>query len=425
MKFKFALIAVATVSASSAYAGGMEVTRLPTSMMFEDGNHASLSFGKFSPDVTDNVYATNGSMYKDRSAITATFKTQINDKISIGFASYKSAEIQLDYSNASVLFSSQSLPDPYVDLAIETMALLGRYEVFNNISIVGGLKYSKGSGGGNVLNAPAGVIAAAEDTTLGGIIGISYENPEIAMRISGVYQAKQDMEHATTTTVTGPTVISLEDTKSALPASFTIDFQTGIAADTLLFGSIHHALWDDAHISFWSLAGALGGTDGDEVLYRGDLTEEELLNFIRKAKKEIKGVPIGYVDAYYEFADRPAITDICDVIYANCYPFWEGCSQEYSLLYMKDMYHRAKRAGNGKRVIISETGWPNKGSSLEGAFPSEENALKYFINAQKWSKEEHIEMFYFSSFDEAWKVGSEGDVGAYWGIWDKNEKLKY
>ena len=261
MKFKFALIAVASVSASSAYAGGMEVTRLPTSMMFEDGNHASLSFGKFSPDVTDNVYATNGSMYKDRSAITATFKTQISDKISIGFASYKSAEIQLDYSNASVLFSSQSLPDPYVDLGIESMALLGRYEVFNNISIVGGLKYSKGSGGGNVLNSPAGVIAAAEDTTLGGIIGLSYENPEIAMRISGVYQAKQDMEHATTTTVTGPTVISLEDTKSALPASFTIDFQTGIAADTLLFGSIHHALWDDAHISFWSLE-ELGGTDG-------------------------------------------------------------------------------------------------------------------------------------------------------------------
>ena len=265
MKFKFALIAVASVSASSAYAGGMEVTRLPTSMMFEDGNHASLSFGKFSHDVTDNVYATNGSMYKDRSAITATFKTQISDKISIGFASYKSAEIQLDYSNASVLFSNQLLPDPYVDLGIESMALLGRYEVFNNISIVGGLKYSKGSGGGNVLNSPAGVIAAAEDTTLGGIIGLSYENPEIAMRISGVYQAKQDMEHATTTTtttVTGPKVISLEDTKSALPASFTIDFQTGIAADTLLFGSIHHALWDDAHISFWSLAGALGGTDG-------------------------------------------------------------------------------------------------------------------------------------------------------------------
>ena len=26
-------------------------------------------------------------------------------------------------------------------------------------------------------------------------------------------------------------------------------------------------------------------------------------------------------------------------------------------------------------------------------------------------------MFYFSSFDESWKVEAEGDVGAYWGLW--------
>ena len=164
---------------------------------------------------------------------------------------------------------------------------------------------------------------------------------------------------------------------------------------------------------------------GNEVLYRGDLNEQELLDFIYQAKKEIKGVPVGYVDAYYEFTDHPKITEACDVILANCYPFWEGCDQDYALLYMKDMYHRAIRAGNGKKVIISETGWPNKGTNLEGAFPSEENAIKYFINTQKWSKEEAIEIFYFSSFDESWKVGAEGDVGAYWGIWDKDENLKY
>lgn len=164
---------------------------------------------------------------------------------------------------------------------------------------------------------------------------------------------------------------------------------------------------------------------GNEVMYRGDLTEEELLSHIFKVKNALKGIPVGYVDAYYEFEDRPDITDACDLILANCYPFWEGCDQDYALLYMKDMYHRALKAGKGKKVIITETGWPNKGSNLEGAFPSEQNAMKYFINAQKWAKEENIDMFYFSSFDEAWKVGVEGDVGAYWGIWDKNEKFKY
>lgn len=164
---------------------------------------------------------------------------------------------------------------------------------------------------------------------------------------------------------------------------------------------------------------------GNEVMYRGDLTEEELLKLIYDTKKRITNVPVGYVDAYYEFAERPAITEACDVILANCYPFWEGCDQDYSLLYMKDMYNRALRAANGKKVIISETGWPNKGTSLEGAFPSETNAIKYFINTQKWSREENIEIFYFSSFDESWKVGDEGDVGAYWGLWDKHEQFKF
>lgn len=164
---------------------------------------------------------------------------------------------------------------------------------------------------------------------------------------------------------------------------------------------------------------------GNEVIYRKELSEDQLVNYINYAKSAIKNTPVGYVDAYYEFRDRPKITDACDVILSNCYPFWEGCSAEYSLLYMKDMYQEALKAANGKRVIITETGWPSEGSNLGGAYPSFKNYLKYFINAQLWSKSEDIEMFYFSSFDESWKVDSEGDVGAFWGIWDKEENLKF
>jgi len=164
---------------------------------------------------------------------------------------------------------------------------------------------------------------------------------------------------------------------------------------------------------------------GNEVMYRGDLTEAELLVYINRVKSEIPGIPVGYVDAYYQFEDRPNITKACDVILANCYPFWEGCNLDYSLLYMKDMYHRTLKVANGKKVIISETGWPNQGEEFYGAEPSSKNALIYFLNTQKWSREEDIEMFYFSSFDEAWKTSDEGTLGAFWGLWDKQEKLKY
>ncbi len=164
---------------------------------------------------------------------------------------------------------------------------------------------------------------------------------------------------------------------------------------------------------------------GNEVLYRKELTEDELLNYILQVKNEIPSIPVGYVDAYYEFTIKPRITDACDLILANCYPYWEGCSLEYSLVYMKQMYQQAVEAANGKKVIITETGWPSRGESIETAHPSTNNAISYFINTQLWSKEDNIDIFYFSSFDESWKVGAEGEVGAYWGIWDKNENLKY
>lgn len=164
---------------------------------------------------------------------------------------------------------------------------------------------------------------------------------------------------------------------------------------------------------------------GNEVLYRKELSEQELIERILQVKEAIPNVPVGYVDAYYEFVKRPAIADACDVILCNCYPYWEGTEFRYSLPHMQQMYHQALHAGKGKRVIITETGWPSHGESLGNAVPSMMNAMKYFINTQLWAMDENVEVFYFSSFDESWKVGAEGEVGAYWGIWDKNEKLKF
>ena len=65
------------------------------------------------------------------------------------------------------------------------------------------------------------------------------------------------------------------------------------------------------------------------------------------------------------------------------------------------------------------------GTAEGAAVPSFENAVKYFVDTCRWADEEDIEIFYFSSFDESWTVGAEGDVGAYWGLWDKDGQPKY
>ena len=168
---------------------------------------------------------------------------------------------------------------------------------------------------------------------------------------------------------------------------------------------------------------------GNEVLYRGDLEETELLDFMAEVRERLpSNVPMGYVDAYYEFEDRPQVTEACDVLLTNCYPFWEGCALPYATLYMQDMYRRVQKVANGKRVIISETGWPSSGGNFYGAESSLQGAYLYFLKAMEWAAEDDVEMFYFASFDEEWKVSDEageGDVGAHWGLWDENEKFKY
>lgn len=164
---------------------------------------------------------------------------------------------------------------------------------------------------------------------------------------------------------------------------------------------------------------------GNEVLLREDLTPDELVLYLKRVKEALPEIQIGYVDAYYTFSNYPEIVDAVDVIFANCYPFWEYTDLETSIDYMKHMYAHAKEAGHGKKVIISETGWPSKGAKFGGAVASVKNAMDYFIQAYQWTQKENIELFYFSSFDEIWKAGHEGEYGAFWGLWDKDGNYKY
>lgn len=164
---------------------------------------------------------------------------------------------------------------------------------------------------------------------------------------------------------------------------------------------------------------------GNEVLLRGELSEKEVVDYLQRVKEALPHIPVGYVDAYYVFHERPRLVEACDLILANCYPFWEGCNIDQASLYLRQMFSVVKQASQGKPVTIAETGWPDQGKSTNGASPSAINAMKYFMNVNNWSEKENIDLFYFSSFDESWKIHHEGDVGQRWGIWDKNEKLKY
>ncbi len=190
----------------------------------------------------------------------------------------------------------------------------------------------------------------------------------------------------------------------------------------------------DLEVNERELAGAIavaqaGHADilaiGNEVLLREDLSEDDLLSYLNLIKAAVPGVPVGYVDAYYLFEKHPRVAAACDVLLINCYPFWEGCPREQAIAYMQSMHQRVVAVAGGKPVLVTETGWPDRGQAFHGALPSEEGAMRYFIDTCRWGREADVPIFYFAAFDEAWKVGDEGDVGAYWGLWDKDGAEKF
>lgn len=163
---------------------------------------------------------------------------------------------------------------------------------------------------------------------------------------------------------------------------------------------------------------------GNEVLLRGEMDEDDLIALLDEVRAALPGIPVATVDAYFLFAAHPRLSAACDYLPVNCYPFWEKVPLERAVPYAAEMVRRVRLVAPGKPVLIAETGWPSQGSPVGAAVPSLRNMALYLHEVLAWTEEDELPLFWFSGFDEAWKVGPEGDCGAYWGLWDAQGRSK-
>jgi long-subunit fatty acid transport protein len=241
---------VAICSAGSVVAGGADVTLMPTEMMFEKGNYAEVSSARVRPNVKGSLVAPTGSMYPDYSANTLALKMEVNDKLSIGFADYLSAAILVDYRKAGASGFPAAVYSPaFVDLEIRSRLLAAKYQANDNVSILGGLKLSKTSNAtANVLKNPKGNLSIPSATGSALALGLAYEKPEIALRVIALYQSATKFDLPMTSDQAG--FGTLANGKAGLPKSMTLRFQSGIAKDTLVFGSAHRGDWAKSQVEF-------------------------------------------------------------------------------------------------------------------------------------------------------------------------------
>lgn len=292
---------VAIMAAGSVQAGGIDLTQITYGTLFEQGRYLEFGGAIASPDVSGTfrnpafgpfVGTSTGDFGNNMYGLSMSYKADINDRLSyaIFFNVPYGADVSYDlgpYDGLSARWKSR-----------QATALL-RYKFDQGFSVYGGLKYVRSRptiripdtlirGGvaavaANPATPPAqaaqaSALAASPAGALGytangdwdgqfaGILGVAYERPDIALRVGLTYESGYTHKFGTTETmpaVAGHPAFAPSTTRIKMPQSVTLDFQTGIAKDTLLFGSLRWAEW-----SVWEVR-----PRGYEALFSSNITD--------------------------------------------------------------------------------------------------------------------------------------------------------
>ena len=254
--------AILFMTTSIATAGGLDRSGQGIGVIFEDGDYAELSFGSVTPDVsgnglnnTFNGTTASGNVTPNYSQIGMAYKSQINEQVSIALIYDQPFGADVDYDTGSTYVLSDT------NAQVETDGVTGlvRYEINPTFSVHGGMRYVQANGVYDRadVGAPNGYESTySSGGGVGYVIGGAYERDDIAMRIALTYSSEIDLE------LDG----SVGDLSTTLPESVNLDFQTGIAADTLLFGSVRYVAWDGFSLDD-SIDGSILSYDDDVFTY--------------------------------------------------------------------------------------------------------------------------------------------------------------
>jgi long-subunit fatty acid transport protein len=216
--------------------------------LYETGNYLEVTYINRNFEITDNMFAPSKSMLDDVSSVHFATKFDAGENLSVGLASYNQAGASHNYQGAGSPIPGFSAVGPRTELSINALAVLGRYS-FDDFSAIGGVKIS------TVTDATADIFKLVGATTAasieggsdtGLVAGVAYERPDIALRVELIYEAEASFSLPTTGGLLGA---ATANTTASVPDYRTLNFQSGIAEDTLLYGSIRQADWSNHQVA--------------------------------------------------------------------------------------------------------------------------------------------------------------------------------
>ncbi len=269
MKHVVTIAATVALFGAGAAQAGIGRSSQSVGILFKQGNQVEFSLGGFNPDVSGSAAGgkvSSGDMSPGYGTYSLGYKQALSDRLDLAIILDQPIGAKVKYPGT---LSATSYPMAGSTARIKSDAVTGllRYKLPQNLSLYGGVRIERGSGKVHLpsVSSQSPVFSnkkATEDpytldssteTDIGYVIGVAWEKPEIAARVALTYNSK--IEHKFTATEWGkapkdlPLDLKTNTFTSTVPESVNLEFQTGIAPDTLLMGSVRWVHWTQLDIT--------------------------------------------------------------------------------------------------------------------------------------------------------------------------------
>lgn len=255
MKNLLTVGAALMLTTTAAYAGGIDRSGQSVGAIFEQGTYVELSYGSVMPSVS-GIFAgaqDSGNATPNYASVGLAFKTDVDEKVSLALIVDQPFGADVNYDTAGYILTGTS-----ANVASTAVTVLGSYKFNENLRVHFGPRFLSANGhytavtNGNLQYSST----YSSGSGTGYVAGAAYQRDDIALRVALTYSSAIDLELDGT----------LGDLTATMPQSVNLEFQSGVAANTLVFGSIRWAEWSKGHITD-TLADELVSWDDDVVTY--------------------------------------------------------------------------------------------------------------------------------------------------------------
>lgn len=259
-------ISATTLGTTAATAGGLERSILNVAPLYEDGRYFELSASYVMGDLEGvggtippgflgpnpiPVSGSSGNLLENYATIGLAYKADISESLS-----YALFVNQPYGANTSYPFGTSLNPvdarNVYggsgADVKSYALTALLAYDVTPRVKIYGGPVFQSITPEATVSFISSYNVTADTDYGIGFVVGASYSIPDIALRVGLTYRS--EIGHSLDTVESSDALgVNTTRTDFNTPQSVTLDFQTGVAKDTLVFGQINWVDWSDFTIA--------------------------------------------------------------------------------------------------------------------------------------------------------------------------------